>query len=518
MGIVIENFSRRELLSLLGKAGAPALLLSMFKSKVWAKNSPDFFKLGVASGDPLPDGVVLWTRLAPYPKRLRGGMADRPVPVDWEMSTNSDMTSIVRRGTTTASPEMGHSVHVEVDGLKADHWYWYRFKAGSEYSPIGRTRTAPAAGSRVGSVRFAVASCQNFERGFYTAHRHIAAEDIQFVLFLGDYIYERKGSRKYVRNHGPFDVTSLDQYRARYAQYKSDPDLQACHAAFPWVVTWDDHEVADNYAGPINPKEGDSKVFLNRRAAAYQAYYENMPLRRSAKPNGPDMTLYRRLSFGNLLELNILDSRQYRTGPPSKGFSEAPGMRDMKASILGSNQEKWLFAGLQNSRAKWNAIAQQVLMFQRLHPKGHRRVHMDKWDGYPAARTRLLDFFRDRKISNPIILSGDVHSNWVADLKFDFDNPGSRIIGSEFVATSISSGGDGKNRKKAARNFRAKNPHIKFHDARRGYLRCEVTQDHWRTDIRRVEFVTEKNAPVRTWKSFIVKAGVAGVVALKPLD
>ncbi|MFB3054283.1 MAG: alkaline phosphatase, partial [Alphaproteobacteria bacterium] len=239
--------SRRRLLAYASKFSAQALLFSFFWDKAFAQADPGktgLFKLGVASGEPEPDGMVLWTRLAPRPTHRRGGMPNEPVKVAWEIAKNSDMSAVVGRGVATAQPDSGHSVHVEVDGLEANRWYWYRFKVGSEYSPIGRTRTAPGAGSRVESVKFAVASCQHFEQGYFTAHRHMAAENIHFVLFLGDYIYERQHSKRdHVRYHGEFHATTLDEYRERYAQYKSDADLQACHAAFPWIVTWDDHEV-----------------------------------------------------------------------------------------------------------------------------------------------------------------------------------------------------------------------------------------------------------------------------------
>jgi len=510
--------SRRRLLAYASKFSAQALLFSFFWDKAFAQADPGktgLFKLGVASGEPEPDGMVLWTRLAPRPTHRRGGMPNEPVKVAWEIAKNSDMSAVVRRGVATAQPDSGHSVHVEVDGLEANRWYWYRFKVGSEYSPIGRTRTAPGAGSRVESVKFAVASCQHFEQGYFTAHRHMAAENIHFVLFLGDYIYERENSGEGVRFHGHFVATTLDEYRERYAQYKSDPDLQACHAAFPWIVTWDDHEVANNYAGSIDPKDDDRDAFLKRRAAAYQAYYENMPLRHSAAPKGANMLLYRRFKFGDLLEMNILDTRQYRTAQPcGEKWIECDDRADPKATILGGKQEKWLYGGLQKSKAKWNVIAQQVPMFQRLHHKREREINADKWDGYLVSRQRLLSFLSNNKTSNPIVLSGDIHGNWVSDLKLNFDDSSSTTVGSEFVATSISSRGNGKNRRKRARRFIAKNPHIKFFNRRRGYLRCEVTRDRWKTDIRQVEFVEEIGAPIKTSASFEVKNGVPGVVSI----
>ena len=506
--------SRRGLLAFASKFSAQALLISFSWGKAFAQVEPGktaLFKLGVASGDPEADGVVLWTRLAPRPKRWRGGMPNEPVKVAWEIAKNSDMSAIVRRGVATARPDMGHSVHVEVDGLEADRWYWYRFKVGSEYSPMGRTRTAPAADSRVESVRFTVASCQHFEQGHFTAHRHMAAEDIHFVLFLGDYIYERDSRKQRYRFHNGSEAETLEEYRERYAQYKSDPDLQACHAAFPWIVTWDDHEVTNNYMGSINPRDDYRDAFLQRRAAAYQAYYENMPLRRTSRPKGADMLLYRRFKFGDLVEMNILDTRQYRTAHPcGKKWTECEAVADPKINLLGDRQERWLFDGLQKSKAKWNVIAQQVPIFQRRRPKGERRINGDKWDGYIASRQRLLNFLRDKKTTNPVVLSGDVHANWVCDLKLDFSDPSSTTVATEFVTTSISSGGNGKNRKKRARKWIKANPHVKFFNKRRGYLRVVVTRDHWKTDLRQVEFVAEKGAPIETSESFEVKHGVAG--------
>jgi alkaline phosphatase D len=517
---VSSMISRRKLLAFTGRFGAQAFLYSLFLGKAFAQGTDKgrgLFTLGVASGDPFPDGVVLWTRLAPDPLSTRGGMDHAPVNVDWEIAKDQNMSKIVQRGTKIAHRDLGHSVHVEVEGLEANQHYWYRFRVGPDTSPIGRTQTAPGAGSVEGGVKFAVASCQHYEQGYYTAHRHMANEDLHFVLFLGDYIYERKTSKMRHRFHSNFEATSLDEYRERYAQYKTDPDLQACHAAFPWIVTWDDHEVDNNYAGAIGLKQDDRTVFLERRAAAYQAYYENMPLRRSAQPKGADMALYRRFKFGDLLEISVLDTRQFRSPQPCAGkWLVCDGAEDPKATMLGDTQESWLFGGLQKSKARWNVIAQQVPIFQRLHHKddGGRRINPDKWDGYGVARQRLMNFLFHKKISNPIVLSGDVHANWVSNLKLDFDDSDSAIVGSEFVATSISSGGNGKRGKKAAKKWIAKNLHIKFHNKKRGYLRCDVTKDIWKTELREVAYVDEKGAPIKTRASFEVKHNVAGVRAL----
>lgn len=512
------KLSRRKFLAYVSKFSASAIIFSSYWKGAFAQTDQgitDLFKLGVASGEPEANGVVLWTRLAPRPSERGSGMPNEAVKVVWEISEELNMSTIVRQGTAIAEPEYGHSVHVEVDGLESDRWYWYRFKVGTNTSPIGRTRTAPASDSPVESVRFSVACCQNFEHGYFTAHRHMAAEDIHFVLFLGDYIYERKNSQKHVRNHGEYEAKTIDQYRERYAQYKSDPDLQACHAAFPWIVTWDDHEVANDYAGLTGPNASTHDAFLERRTAAYQAYYENMPLRRSAAPKGMEMLLYRRLKFGNLFEVSILDTRQYRTHQPCGTKMKVCELNmDPDATIMGHEQENWLFDGLRQSITKWNVIAQQVPMFQRLSSDGERKINSDKWDGYFVARNRLLQFLSDKNIANPIVLSGDVHSNWVGDLKLNFDDPSSKIIGSEFVATSITSKGDGADRKKLAVKYITANPHLKYFDDKRGYLRCEVTQDRWKTDIRQVEYVTRQGAQITTSASFEVKDGVSGVVML----
>ena len=475
------------------------------------------FSLGVASGEPHSDGVVLWTRLAPEPMETGGGMAATPVEVAWEVAADENMHKVVRRGTAIADPSFAHSVHVEVQGLEPARWYWYRFKAGRELSPIGRTRTAPTAGAAVDKLRFAVASCQNYESGYFTATRHMAGEDLDLVVFLGDYIYEGRTKDGRTRRHDGPTARTLEGYRRRYALYKSDPDLKACHAAFPWIVTWDDHEVANNYAGNLDGKGRGSEAFMRRRAAAYQAYYEHMPLRRLSMPDGPHMQIYRRLMFGNLASFHVLDTRQYRSVQPcgnkTKPFCDA--VFDPAATMLGAKQEGWLFDGLKASDARWNVIAQQVPVVQRINPRdGIDRVNMDKWDGYAVARRRLLDFLSTQRPSNPVVLTGDVHESWVADLLADFSNPGSATVGTEFVATSISSNGDGKDITKKGRRMLEANAHLKFYNKKRGYMRCEVTPGRWRTDFRTVDYVTRRGAEISTKASFVVEDGRPGAKRL----
>lgn len=473
------------------------------------------FSLGVASGEPFSDSVVLWTRLAPDPLN-GGGMPSANVPVEWQIATDENMRQIVYRGTEMAVPEFGHSVHVEVRGLQPARWYWYQFKVGNEVSPIGRTRTAPNLRDRLNRFRFAFASCQNWQQGYYTAYRYMAEEDLDLVVHLGDYIYEGPPSATAVRQHeGDGEPETLEGYRNRYAQYKSDANLQAAHAAFPWVVTWDDHEVDNNYADqvPQDPELQSREDFLVRRAAAYQVYYEHMPLRRFSIPRGPDMQLYRRLTFGNLVEFNVLDTRQYRTDQPCNDGTKprCPEVFDPNATLTGSEQERWLFDGLNRSQARWNILAQQVMMGQVDRTPGPEQTFpMDQWAGYVVQRNRILRFFQESKIANPVVLTGDIHTNWVSDLKTDFDNPDSPVVGTEFVGTSISSGGNGSDSSPTVEAYLPENPWIKFYNAQRGYVRCDITPTRWQSDYRVMSAVTTLDGTISTRASFIVEDGQPG--------
>src|SRR5687767_5240052 len=304
--------SRREFLARLSAFGLAVAGIPRLPILIRPRFAANPFSLGVASGDPGPDGVVLWSRLAPDPLN-GGGMGAEAVNVRWEVATDEGMRTVVKRGTSVARPDLGHSLHVEVDGLRPAAWYWYRFDVGGESSPIGRTRTAPATNSTPDRYRFAFASCQHFEMGHYTAYEHLAAEDLELVAHLGDYIYEGAANPNMppalsVRSHQAWEPTTLEQYRNRYALYKSDRLLQAAHAAFPWVVTWDDHEVDNNYASDVPQDKTEQGGFLVRRAAAYQAYYEHQPLRKASIPKGPNMLLYRTVSAGRLARFHVLDT------------------------------------------------------------------------------------------------------------------------------------------------------------------------------------------------------------------
>ena len=477
-----------------------------------ARTVRDPFTLGISSGEPAADGVVLWTRLAPNPlaEDGRGGMPDRPAPVQWQVAEDEGFGRVVAEGTELARPELGHSVHAEVNGLRPGADYFYRFKAGPELSPVGRTRTAPARGARVDSLSFAFTSCQAYTSGLYTAHARMAEEDLDLVVQLGDYIYEGASNPSQFRVHeGVGEPMTVGQYRNRYAQYKGDGDLQASHAAFPWVVVLDDHEIDNNWADevPQDPDRQSREAFLARRRAALQAYYEHMPLRRSSIPRGIDIQLYRRLVFGDLLDLHVLDTRQYRSD------QSTAGRRDPDRTILGDEQERWLRDALAGPTARWNVLAQQVFFSQRDFTAGPEASYSsDAWDGYVADRDGLRDHIAAAGTSNPVVITGDVHANYVCDVKADFDDPASPTVATELVGTSISTGGDGRDQNPGDAVQLAENPHIRFINRNRGYVRNTVRPDAWTADFRVVDSVTTPGAPVRTRATYVIEDGRPGAL------
>jgi alkaline phosphatase D len=516
----LAGLTRRQLLNVAWKLGAAAIAQPLVSRSVTAqllfRDYP--FTLGVASGDPWPASVVLWTRLAPEPLD-GGGMPMTNVEVAWEIAKDRAFSSLAGKGTAIARPELGHSVHVEAQGLEPGREYWYRFRVGGEVSPIGRTRTAPPEGSAVDRLRFAVCGCNHYEAGYFTAFRRIAAEQFDFVFHTGDYIYEGRddGGRNpaLVRRHHGQEIYTLVDYRNRYAQYKSDPDFKAAHASAPFIVTWDDHEVDNDYAGDSDENGTPPEVFLLRRAAAYQAYYETMPLRPSTMPNGPNMRLYRRLQFGRLLDLSVLDTRQYRS-PLVCGGGTATGCTaalDPKRTIVGTEQERWLFDNLGQATATWTVIGQQVPTFARdmIRAAPNGRFSMDKWDGYVGSRQRLYARLKEAKTPNPIVLSGDVHVHFAADLKLDFENPKSDTVGVELTNTAVTSGGDGADVAANWERIRGDNPHIKYHSNRRGYIACTATPSTMTADFKIIDRVTVQDGAERTGASLIVEAGRSGL-------
>ncbi|KAB2346605.1 alkaline phosphatase [Actinomadura rudentiformis] len=472
------------------------------------------FTLGVASGDPLPEGVVLWTRLAPKPTE-GGGMPPQDVTVRWEVAKDRLFQRGVQVGDTVARPDLGHSVHVEVNGLLPDREYFYRFRVGQEISPVGRTRTAPRAHSVPRRLRFAFASCQSWQDGYYTPYEHMLQEDLAFVAFLGDYIYESRPSSRGVRSHeGTDEPYTLDQYRNRHGQYRTDKHLQAVHAAHPWIVTLDDHEIDNNWGDeiPQDPAVQTPEGFRARRTAAFQAYYEHMPLRRESLPNGLDMQVYRRLDFGRLVSFHVLDTRQYRTDQPA----DEQRANLASATITGAEQERWLTRGLTRSGARWNILANQVMIAQSDGALGAARNFgdWDQWDGYRVQRARLMRLFGSGRVRNPVVVTGDRHATWVCDLKLDFDDPASATVGAEFVGTSISSGGDSDQTAFHSRwdPLQAENPHWKYWDGRRGYFVCDVQSDQMTSRLRVVDSVRRQSGTtIKTAAEFRVESGKPGV-------
>lgn len=516
----VNRLSRRDVLKIAGTVGLAAIGRPIVARQTIAR--PIYmaypFSLGVASGDPLPDGIVLWTRLAPEPL-AGGGMPMINVDVQWEIAADRTFRTVAQRGTAIARPELGHSVHVEVTGLEPGRDYWYRFRSGDEVSQTGRTKTAPAAGAVVDRLRFAVCGCNHYETGYFTALRRIAEEQFDFVLHTGDYIYESRAdggrSPAAVRQHQGQEIYTVVDYRNRYALYKSDPDLLAAHASAPFIMTWDDHEVDNDYAGDRDERDTPSEFFLLRRAAAYQAYYETMPLRRPAFPTGSQMRLYRRLQFGRLVDLSVLDTRQYRSKQACGGGLKpaCPEAVDPGRTMLGSEQEKWLFENFAAAKSTWTVLGQQVPTFARdgrtLDPNT-RNFSMDKWDGYVGARNRLYARLKETRAPNPVLLSGDVHQHYGGDLKLDFTRPDSETIGVEFTNTAITSGGDGADVSATWEQVKSDNPHIKYHSGRRGYIACTATPKTLRADFKVLDRVTVRDQPVRIGGSLVVEAGRKG--------
>jgi alkaline phosphatase D len=500
--------ARRRLLQ---GAGA-CIALPFLAGTARAADTPRF-ELGVASGQPHQNGMVLWTRL------LGEDLPDR-IPVQWEVATDESFQRIVARGEEIAEAAWAHSVHAEPSGLEPARWYWYRFRALGQQSSTGRTRTAPAPDAAA-TLRFVITSCQRFDVGHYAAWRHIADENPDVVFFLGDYIYEYASRPGALRPHEGGEAKTLEQYRARYATYKGDPLLQRAHAAAPWLLVWDDHEVSNDYANMRG--EDLTQDFPARRAAAYRAYWEHMPFPKSARPVGPDMRIVGRLDWGTLARIHLIDDRQYRDvevcSKPGRGGSntlplaECPELVDPKRTLLGFEQERWLADGWDLSRP-WNLLAQQTLMarFTWQDPaQGGGTYWTDGWDGYPAARNRLLGVVAERKVPGVVVLGGDVHSNYVADLKPNYDDARSPVVASEFCGTSITSLSQAQSRLDAARPF---NPHILFgRSDQRGYMSFELDREQLRVRLQTVDRPVDPQSGITTVARFVVDAKRPGPLA-----
>lgn len=522
--------SRRQLLRWAAVSSSTLWLPHAARSQGALSGNP--FGLGVASGSPRQDSVVLWTRLLQPDGTALGAQAG-PQSVRWELAHDERFSRIVQSGQAQAMGALAHSVHVEVPGLAADRWYFYRFMVGDAVSPIGRTRTVPAPDARVNRLRLAYASCQNWQHGYFSAYRHMLAEDLDLVLFLGDYVYEYPISATSVRPAGSGGAgwaLTLDDYRQRYALYKSDADLQAMHQACPWLVTWDDHEVQNDYAGLQEGSNGPAQPsFAARRAAAYQAFYEHMPLRASALTQaltglagGAEMRIYQRLNYGQLASFYMLDSRQYRdpqvctrqgkTGASTLNPTRCEAWNDPARSLLGAPQEQWLTTELGRAGPQWNLLGQQTLFGQRDFHTAKRpgpTLWNDGWDGYSAARTRLTDALSGQAVPNPVLLGGDVHENWVGRVLADYARPRSAAVAVEFCGTSISSNASGTAAGSALMaEHLARNPHFIYADGeRKGYGVVELTPQRLRTTLRVVSDARQPVTQIDTLAAFEVQPG-----------
>ena len=524
----LDFMHRRRLIACLGLAAAGAYL----PAKAWQQSQVKggAFSLGVASGAATHDSVVLWTRLYPEHWQDRDKLTG-PQAVRWEVADNESFAKLVQSGTVTALPELAHSVHVDVRGLSPDRWYFYRFRTGEAVSRTGRTRTFAQPGSPTDRLRLAYASCQKWEDGYFSAYDHMHRDQPDAVVFLGDYLYEYPGNSSKVRVPGGGWVVTLAEYRRRHALYKGDSSLQAMHAAVPWWVTWDDHEVQNDYAG-LGPGDGgppgwQSIDFAQRRAAAYQAYYEHMPVRAGdfaqtlLTGKSGRLQMYGQFQIGNLVSLNLLDTRQYRDAQvctkDGKGGSgmvdpdQCPAWDDPTRSLLGATQEQWLDQRLaqttQPNAPRWNLIGQQTLFCPRdLRPGPQRFFWNDGWDGYPAARHRLLQSLQNHKVPNAVLLGGDVHENWVGHVMSAQATANAEPLAVEFCGTSITSkSGRGNER---LPTVLAENPHFVFADVeRKGYGLLDITHKLLTTHLRVVDDVTQAKTHIETLAAFEVEAG-----------
>ena len=527
-----RRISRREFNRLAAATGALALVpLGSANSQVRFVSPP--FQLGVASGDPSADGFVIWTRLAPEPFDL-GYLGQTIFEVAWEVAEDAGFARIAKQGSASARPHLAHAVHVEVDGLPPGREYFYRFRLGRYESASGRALTCPAADAAPSALRFDFCSCAHYEQGFFSAYRYMADDRPDLILMLGDYIYEDSWGDRRVRQFDPLEAFTLEDYRRRYTQYRTDPDLQAAHAACPWLVTWDDHEVDNDYVGITSEQElcGGAPVreaFPARRAAAYQAWYEHMPVRSSRLEPGMAVRIYGSLDWGRLARFCVLDTRQYRSvqacpNPPTaercdyaKGRkilnSGAGGanfidpneasckaaLSDATRTVLGEAQERWLDGALAESAAAWNLLAQNVMMMTVVEGTAQSpRHYSDAWAGYPPARERLYAALAKHGAANPVVLTGDIHSFWVNELA----NGAGRPVGVELVASSIATSTYDKSA------FLPLNPATKFHDGKHnGYVRCELRKDALRADIVTIENREDPRSGRSVAASFEINAG-----------
>ncbi|MEJ7833374.1 MAG: alkaline phosphatase D family protein [Nocardioides sp.] len=516
-----------------------------------------YFQHGVASGDPLPKAVVIWTRVTPT-KAARPGSGKGPkVSVGWEVAKDRRFRNVVRRGTFATGPSRDHTVKLDVKNLKPETWYHYRFTYRGARSRVGRLRTAPARGSLPSNLRFGVVSCANWQAGFFSAYRGLAArDDLHAVLHLGDYLYEY-GPKQYgagaddvdLRLHEPArEMVALADYRQRHAQYKTDGDLQDLHAKYPFIVTWDDHEVTNdewsNGGENHNPGEGD---FRTRRSRAHRAYDEWMPVRMNDTAKLGDGTrLFRRLRFGRLAEISMLDLRTYRsqqvqTRLPFPAPQLEAEVSDPDRTITGRTQLNWLKSSLSRKRVQWKLIGNPVMIAPlglqglpddlldpvnsvlEVLPDDGFPINVDQWDGYTDDRREVFAYIRDHQVKDAVFLTGDIHSAWASDLPYDQATyPVTETAGVEFVCTSVTSNnlkdqlgqpsrGPGSQAVEAV--ILANNRHIKylnFDD--HGFSVLDITAKRAQMDWFIIGDRADRNTPITHTRSFMTRTGTSRVV------
>jgi len=526
---------RRQLLLHASRVAAALAWQQLFApgARAQSLDAPDWsapgevFTLGVASGEVQPHAVVIWTRLAPRPLQADGGMPAAAVPVRWTVARDARFERVVATGEVRATPEAAHSVHVEVTGLLPGQTYHYRFEAGGQTSPVGRTRTAPEADARPGRMRVALASCQHYEAGYFTVHREIAAADVDLVLFVGDYIYTTEvPSYNRVRRHphrfpSRHERHTLADYRIHHASYKLDADLRACHAAHPWLLAWDDNEVVNDYTGDhdADMEEGDVQAFLAVRAAAYRAYFEHLPISPSRAPTGPRMHMQARYDWGRLATFWTVDTRQHRDPSPcerptqrlfsGKLLRDCPALQAPERQMLGAAQESWLGWELASSMADWKFIAQstQVSPGTLRAPFG-RVIYGDGWDAFPGARERLMQAIAQPRVPDVVCLGGDVHRHVAAQLRLHPDDPTSPVLASEIVATSVSSKGLSE---VVTAWIKSGNPDMLHARAdQRGYVVLDVTPSRVEVEFRGTPHPVRPDARFRTQARYRIDRGIPG--------
>ncbi|MEU7005991.1 alkaline phosphatase D family protein [Streptomyces sp. NPDC046332] len=519
-------------------AVATPVLVGAASPALAGSEAPAFLH-GVASGDPLPDGVLLWTRVTPTSDATPGSGRGPAVTVGWEVAEDRDFARTVARGTLTATAASDHTVKVDVRGLRPATAHWFRFTAGDTVSPVGRTRTTPATDAATPGVRFGVVSCANWEAGHFSAYRHLAARaDLDAILHLGDYIYEYAAgsypeAAYSVRQHEPkHEIVSLADYRLRHATYKTDADLQALHAAHPVIAIWDDHEVANDAwsGGAENHTPGAEGEWAGRVAAAKQAYFEWMPVRASTEG-----TVYRRLRFGKLADLHLLDLRSFRSQQARIGSGTVD---DPERTITGRAQLDWLKSGLASSDATWKLVGTSVMIspvaFGSLPaqllgplaellglPKEGLAINVDQWDGYTDDRKELLAHLTQRSVRNTVFLTGDIHMAWATDVPVKAATyPLSQSAATEFVVTSVTSDNiddllhvaPGTLSVVAAGAIKAANRHVKWVDMdNHGYGVLDVTAEHSQMDYYTVSDKTKPDATTAWARSYRTKNGTQRV-------